>query len=327
MRASSSPSSFLMERNIVTQRIAVGLTLLAALFASACGDDPKPQPAEATLAFRSQPGSVRAGEALGEIEVALVDSSGSVLTDRGGTVQLALADAPAGAQLGGATRVTLNFGVARFGRLSVTKSAANMKLEASLGSQKATSQAFTVRPAPPAALAITAGPTDVDASSVLAPVAVTLRDAYGNLPEEPVTVTVALEGGTAGATLSGNTTATTVNGVATFTELSIDEDGEGYVLAFSAPALTTAKTAAFKVRPAQPASLSFTTQAAQSTVAGAALAPVKVSLLDAKGKVAKKAEGTVTVALVAANGATLAGTATATVEQGVATFSALRVNK
>ncbi|WP_164011676.1 beta strand repeat-containing protein [Pyxidicoccus trucidator] len=327
MRASSSPHSFLMERNIVTQRIAVGLTLLAALFASACGDDPKPQPAEATLAFRSQPGSVRAGEALGTVEVALVDSSGNVLTDRGGTVQLTLADAPAGAQLGGTTRGTLNYGVARFTNLTVAKAAANLKLAAQLGSQNASSQAFTVRPAAPAAMAVTTGPTDVDANGVLAPVSVTLRDAYGNVPEEVVSVTVALEGGTTGATLSGNTTATTVDGVATFTELSIDEDGEGYVLAFSAPSLTAAKTAAFKVRPAQPASLSFTTQPATSTVAGANLESVKVSLLDSRGKVAKKAEGSVTVELVASNGATLAGTLSATVAAGVASFDTLSIRK
>ena len=327
MRASSSPHSFPMERNLVTQRIAVGLTLLAALFASACGDDPKPQPVEATLVFLSQPGSVQAGAGLGDIEVALVDSSGNVLADRGGTVQLTLVDAPADAQLGGATRGTLQSGVARFTNLTVAKAATNMKLAAQRGTQSASSQPFTVRPAAPATMAVTAGPTEVDANGVLGPVSVTLRDAYGNITEEVVTVTVALEGGTAGATLSGNTRATTVDGIATFSGLSIDEDGEGYVLAFSAGSLTTAKTAAFKVRPAQPASLSFTTQPVESTVAGATLASVKVSVLDSRGKVAKKATGPVTVELVASNGATLGGTLTVAAAEGVASFDTLRIQK
>jgi hypothetical protein len=327
MRASSSPSSFPMERHTVTQRIALGLTLLAALFASACGDDPKPQPAEATLAFRSQPASVRAGEKLGDIEVALVDAAGNVLTDRGGTVQLALADAPAGTQLGGTTRGTLNYGVARFTNLTVTKVASNLKLTAQLGAQTASSQAFSVRAGAPAVMTLTAGPTEVEANGVLAPVGVALRDAHGNTPEGSFTVKVALEGGTAGATLAGNTSAMTVDGIASFNELSIDEDGEGYVLAFTSEGLETVKTAGFRVRPARPASIAFTTQPAEATVAGAPLAPVKVSLLDAKGKVARKAVGVVTVELVAANGATLAGTLTKEAVDGVATFDTLSIRK
>lgn len=327
MRASSSNPSFLPERNILSQRIALGLTLLAALLASACGEDSKPQPGAATLVFRSQPGSVRAGEKLGDVELALVDASGNVLTDRSGTVQLTLTDAPDGAKLGGTTRGVVNYGVAHFTNLTVTKAAAGMKLSAQMASQTATSSAFTVRPNAAAAMSVTSGPTEVEAGAVLAPVAVTLRDAYGNIPEESATVTASLEGGTAGATLAGNLTAQTVNGVATFSELSIDEDGEGYMLAFSSGSLATVKSAAFKIRPAQPVSLSFTTQPAASTVAGASLAAVKVTLLDARGKVAKKAEGSVSVELVAGNGATLGGTTSAAVTAGVATFDALSIQK
>ncbi|WP_164001004.1 beta strand repeat-containing protein [Pyxidicoccus caerfyrddinensis] len=310
----------------MSQRIAVGLTLLAALFATACGDDPKPQPAEATLVFRTQPGSVRAGEKLGDVEVALVDASGNVLTDRGGTVQLTLTGAPEGARLEGATRAPLNYGVTHFTSLSVAKAAAGMKLSAQLGTQTAASAAFAVRPAPASVMALTSVPTDVDVGGVLAPVAVSLHDAYGNVPEEVSTVTVALEGGTAGATLSGNTSAQTVAGVATFNELTIEEDGQGYVLAFSSGSLGV-KSAAFNVRPGVPASVSFTSQPADSTVAGAALAPVRVTVLDSRGKVAKKAEGNVSLELVAANGATLGGTASVAVANGVATFDALSVQK
>ncbi|MCY1017609.1 beta strand repeat-containing protein [Pyxidicoccus sp. MSG2] len=310
----------------MTQRIAVGLTLLAALFATACGDDPKPQPAEATLVFRTQPGSVRAGEKLGDVEVALVDASGNVLTDRGGTVQLTLTGAPEGASLEGATRATLNQGVTHFTSLSVAKAAAGMKLSAQMGSQTAASAAFTVRPAPASVMALTSVPTDVDVGGVLSPVAVTLHDAYGNIPEEVSTVTVALEGGTTGATLSGNTRAQTVAGVATFNELTIDEDGQGYVLAFSSGSFGV-KSATFNVRPGVPASVSFTTQPADSTVAGSALASVRVTVLDSRGKVAKKAEGNVSLELVAGNGATLGGTASVAVANGVATFDALSIQK
>ena len=327
MRASSSPHSFQMERNIVTQRIAVGLTLLAALFATACGDDPKPQPAEATLVFRSQPGSVRAGESLGVVELALVDANGNVLVDRGGAVQLSLTDAPAGTQLGGATRAVFNYGVARFTNLSVAKAASNMTLAAQLGTQSATSAAFSVRAAAAARMALTTGPTEVEVGGVMAPVAINVQDAFGNTSDEVSSVSVALEGGTAGARLVGNTTAQAVNGVATFTELTIDEDGEGYVLAFSAGALPVVKSAPFRVRPGVPTSLSFTQQPAESSVAGVSLAAVRVSVLDSRGRVAKRATGNVSLELVAGNGATLAGTTSVAVVNGVATFEAVNVQK
>lgn len=325
LRTPSSP--LLMERNIVTQRIAVGLTLLAALFMTACGDDPKPPPAEATLVFRTQPASVLAGERLGDVEVALVDSAGQVLEDRGGTVQLSLVGAPAGTQLGGNTRSTISFGVARFSNLTVARAAAGMKLEARLAEQSAQSSAFTVRPAAPARMALTSGPTDVDAGGVLPPLRVDVQDAFGNVTDQAIPVTVALEGGTQGAALEGNTTAQTVSGVATFNELSVDKDGDAYVLAFSSGALPAVKSSPFNVRPGDPVSISFSTQPAASTVAGGTLAAVQVTLLDRKGNAARRAEGSVTVALVAGNGATLSGTATAVVNRGVATFDALRIER
>ncbi|MCP3136490.1 beta strand repeat-containing protein [Pyxidicoccus xibeiensis] len=311
----------------MTQRIAVGLTLLAALFLTACGEDPPPKPTEATLAFRAQPQSVRAGERLGTVEVAFVDASGAVLTERGGSVQLTLEGAPAGTQLGGTTRAQLTSGVARFTDLTVTASATGMKLRASLNTYAATSEAFAVRAAPASRLALTSGPTDVDVGGTLPPLTVALQDAYGNTPEEAVAVKVSLAGGNPAATLSGNTTAQTVNGTATFTELAVDEDGDDYVLVFSGEGLTEARSAAFKVRPGVPTSLSFTAQPAASTVAGATLTPVTVSVLDARGKVAKRATGNVSVELVAANGAVLKGTGSVAVVNGVATFNTLSVEK
>jgi hypothetical protein len=316
-----------MERNTVTQRIAVGLTLLAALFATACGED-TPQPAQSTLVFRSQPASVRAGERLGTVELALVDASGNVMQDRGGTVQLSLVNAPPdGGQLGGTTRVVLAAGIAQVTDLTVARAAAGMRLEARMGEKTTQSSAFTVRPAAPARLALTSGPTDVDAGGVLPPLRVSVQDAFGNLADEAVTVTAALEGGTTGAILEGTRTAQPVAGVASFNELSVDKDGEGYVLAFSSGSLPVAHSAPFNVRPGVPVSLSFTSQPMASTVAGVTLPVVQVALRDRKGNVAKRAQGDVTVALVADNGATLAGTATVAVTGGTATFDALSIQR
>jgi hypothetical protein len=316
-----------MERNIVTQRIAVGLTLLAALLATACGDDPRPQSAEPTLVFRAQPGEVRAGEKLGVVEVALVDAEGRVVVEQGGTVELSLADAPAGARLGGVTRSALERGVARFPHLTVEKAAVNMKLAARVGARTTSSAAFTVRPGAPARMAVVRVPTDVEAGGALGPVVVHVQDAFGNTVDEDVTVTVALEGGTAGATLSGNTSVRAVNGVATFDALPISQEGTGYVLSFSSDALPVVRSSAFLVNPSVPSRLRFTQQPAESTVAGATLAPVRVAVLDNNGNVATTARGIISLELVSNNGATLRGTTAVAVANGVATFYTLNIQR
>jgi len=65
----------------------------------------------------------------------------------------------------------------------------------------------------------------------------------------PVTVSLAGDSGAKGAVLTGATTLNAVNGVATFTNLSIDRGGLGYVLVASADGYTIARSAPFDARP------------------------------------------------------------------------------
>jgi sugar lactone lactonase YvrE len=63
------------------------------------------------------------------------------------------------------------------------------------------------------------------------------------------TVSIAIKAGsgTAGATLSGTTSLAAVNGVATFSNLSLDKGGAGYILTASSPGVNSANTNTFAI--------------------------------------------------------------------------------
>ncbi|MBI3928978.1 MAG: YncE family protein [Armatimonadetes bacterium] len=102
---------------------------------------------------------------------------------------------------------------------------------------------------PPTQLAFGVQPSDVLAGSAIAPpVTVRLLDAEGALvtgATNPVTISLAVNPG--GATLGGTLTVNAVNGVATFPDLSLDQDGNGYRLAASSPPLASATSDPFDV--------------------------------------------------------------------------------
>jgi alpha-tubulin suppressor-like RCC1 family protein len=100
-------------------------------------------------------------------------------------------------------------------------------------------------------LAFTVQPTGVVAGTALAPaVRVTVQDAQGNTvigATTSVTLAIASGTGTTGAVLGGTLTQAAVNGVATFTDLTIDKAGTGYVLTAAATSLTGATSSGFAV--------------------------------------------------------------------------------
>jgi len=109
--------------------------------------------------------------------------------------------------------------------------------------------AVTLNPAPH--LVFTAQPKTTLPLTTMAPVQVTVTDALGNaVPSYTGTVTIAIghNGGTlAPGTLSGTKTVTVVNGVATFSDLSIDQLGNGYTLTVTAGGVVGAESAAFNI--------------------------------------------------------------------------------
>jgi uncharacterized repeat protein (TIGR02543 family) len=94
---------------------------------------------------------------------------------------------------------------------------------------------------------------------------VTVQDATGaTATGYSGTVALAIKSGSgaAGATLSGTVTATVSNGVATFSGLSLDKAGTGYVLTATAGSLTVADSNAIAITVGAAVKLAFVTQPA-----------------------------------------------------------------
>jgi hypothetical protein len=108
---------------------------------------------------------------------------------------------------------------------------------------------ITLNPAPH--LSFTVQPVTTLPLATMPGVQVTLLDAMGNRATTyngPVTISIGRNGGllTAG-TLSGTLTVNAVNGVATFSNLSIDQPGNGYTLVVNAAKVSGAESAPFNI--------------------------------------------------------------------------------
>ncbi len=105
---------------------------------------------------------------------------------------------------------------------------------------------------PPLQLVFTVQPsTTLPLTAITPAVRVTAVDALGNAVPSftgSVTITIGTNGGLLlPGTLSGTTTVAAVNGVATFSDLSIDQPGNGYTLKVSASGSTGAESAPFNI--------------------------------------------------------------------------------
>ena len=119
-----------------------------------------------------------------------------------------------------------------------------------------------------------------------------------------------------------------VNGVATFSNLSINKAGSGYVLTATDGALTSAASNGFNITVGAAAQLAFGQQPSNAT-AGASISPaVTVLVQDANGNTVTSDTSNVTVAIgTNPGGGTLSGTKTVAAVNGVATFNNLSINK
>ena len=154
------------------------------------------------------------------------------------------------------------------------------------------------------------------------------QDSSGNLITSfNGTVTVALASNPGGATLGGTLTVTASGGVATFSGLTLTKAASGYTLAATTGGLGQGVTSAMTVTPAAATQLVITQQP-PATVKVSSPFALKASIADAYGNVVTTASGTVSVAFANnPTGATLGGTLTVAVSQGVASFTNLTINK
>jgi hypothetical protein len=173
-------------------------------------------------------------------------------------------------------------------------------------------------------LVFTVEPNASYASNASINVSVSVEDAAGDVVVGNTSaVTIALQGGNAGATLGGTATVNAVNGVATFT-LSVDLVGSAYKLHATDGSLTAADSTTFNITPGPASKLAFTTQPPASTPAGTNFSAV-VKVQDAAGNTVTTDNSAVTLALTCAC-ATVGGNVVSA-SSGVATFSAINITK
>ena len=321
--------------NLSLDKVGTGYTLtassgvLTAATSAAFNVTPGPP---AKLAFTAQPTNVVAGTAIAPaVQVSVLDSFGNLASTATNSVTVAIGTNPGGGTLSGTMTVSAVAGVATFSTLSIDKIGTGYTLTANSGAlAPATSAAFNVTAGAPAKLVFKVQPTNVAAGAAITPaVQVSIQDAQGNIvPTATNAVTIAIGTNPSGGTLSGTTTVAAVAGVATFSTLSINKVGTGYTLGATSGVLTAATSTAFNVSPGAPAKLVFQVQPT-NVVAGTAVAPaVQVIIQDAQGNLVNTATNAVTMAIgTNPGGGILSGAAPVNAVAGVATFSALSINK
>ncbi|HEY2806266.1 MAG TPA: hypothetical protein VGI92_10465 [Gemmatimonadales bacterium] len=172
-------------------------------------------------------------------------------------------------------------------------------------------------------------PTNAQAAASIAPaVKVSGLDNFGNIVTTFTgNVVLALGANPGGSTLSGTLTVAAVNGVATFGNLSLNNQGIGYTVIATSGALAPDTSALFNIAGAGPKQL-FITQQPSSANPGQVITPaITVAIQDTFGNLVSSATNTVTAAILNnAGGGTLSGTLSVAAVNGIATFSNLSIN-
>ncbi len=189
------------------------------------------------LAFSRSPRDAMPGVAFSTQPVVLVqDSNGRTVTDSSLPVTLSLVytSGQGDAVLMGTVTVNADDGVATFSGLAVDRAGSGLALRATSGSLTAAQSASFNSLADPDVLVFAQSPVGPLSRSAFTvqPVVHVQRPDGSTVSNSAVPVTLRIKSGSgaAGAHLSGSLTANAVNGIATFSGLSIDLAGTGYVL-------------------------------------------------------------------------------------------------
>ncbi len=206
-----------------------------------------PAPASQLVITEEPPSSLTAGTGF-ELQAAIEDAYGNVVTSATNTVSIALASNPGGTSLGGTLTVTASQGLATFSGLTLTKAASGYTFQVtSSGLGAPVSTSLTVTPGAATGMLIAHEPTSVVVKTAFSLV-VEAVDAYGNLvTSDNNTVTIALGNNPTGAKLGGTVSVKFVNGVATFSGLTMSKVGTGYTILISSKNLTGVTSDPFNV--------------------------------------------------------------------------------
>ncbi|MBS2022035.1 MAG: Ig-like domain-containing protein [Deltaproteobacteria bacterium] len=284
-----------------------------------------PGPA-AALSFAQAPGDTSADASyLGAAVIAFADAFGNRAAPVA-DLALALASGPAGAGLsGGQTGIETSNGVL-FPALALHK-AGTFTLQASAtGVSPATSAAFTVSAGAQSGLAFLTQPQSATAGNTLPTVRVGVGDKWGNA------VSTSASGNVFLSAPFGSYRVGLSNGVANFGNVFVTQAGTfTFTATFSgSPALASATSASFTVQAGPPSSI-YVQSGLDTGVAGEPLTgsggPIQVAISDDYGNPTPIA-GQITVALGQnPTGDALAGTLTATLVGGIASFDDLVLTK
>jgi hypothetical protein len=155
-----------------------------------------------------------------------------------------------------------------------------------------------------------------------------VEDAHGNVETGySGSVTVGLATDPGAGVLGGTLTVLARNGVATFTDLALTAAGAGYRLLITASGGLAALTTTFNVTPTASARLVVIAEPPARVGLNQPFG-LTVALEDSFGNVETAVDGSVTAFLADSSGASsLGGNITVTLENGVATFSRLKLGR
>jgi hypothetical protein len=277
----------------------------------------------ARLVFTVQPRDVVAGSVLSPaVAVTIQDADGNRVFTATRTIAVAISTNPGGGTLSGTTSASATEGVATFPDLRIDKVGFGYTLLASAdGLSSATSAPFNVTAGPAAKVGFLVGPSDtVAGAAFVPPIQVAIQDALGNtVPNATGTVAVSIETNPAGGVLAGRLTEIANAGVATFSTLSIDRAGAGYVLRASSGGLAPGLSAPFTILPGALAKLELS--GVPSPVTAGTPCAVTVKAQDALGNTIPSYAGTVAFTSSDAQAGLPEPYAFLEADQGVHTFS------
>ncbi|MBZ0235218.1 MAG: hemagglutinin, partial [Deltaproteobacteria bacterium] len=282
------------------------------------------------LAFVQEPQDRTAGVALTPPPTVEVrDAFENRASDFVGSITMSRASGPAAGVLSGDLTESAVGGLATFDNL-VLDEAGTYTLQAASGAlTAAVSSPFDILAGSATRLVYDVQPPAASAAGAGFTVVVHALDENGNVdPGYAGSVGLAIQGNPAGGTLSGTTPVTAVAGVATFSGMSIDRAGSGYVLRAFAQGLLPADSTTFDIVGGPATHLVLTSQPS-TTAAGQPISPaVAVEARDAFDNVATGFGGDVTIAIANNPGSsTLGGVTTLAATAGVATFATLTLDK
>jgi uncharacterized protein YjdB len=284
------------------------------------------------LAVTLAPAHPAAGERFW-MQVTVQDANENTVPGATNVVTLAISagTGTAGAHVRGAEPLAASDGGATFGYVNIDSVGTGYTLTASaVGLASAVTGPFDVWPAPPFRLAFARKPSGAVAGAPMSPaVDVLVQDSLGNtVASSNAAVSLTLGTNPGGGRLLGTGSFAAVGGVASFPDLRLRFAGTGYTLVATAQLLAQATSAAFDVSPAPASRLAFVTQPGNVPPGEAIVPSPQVWVEDSIGNVVTSSSAAVAVLITAgtgASGATLDGTTSVSVVNGVARFTGLRI--